>query len=111
MKTLFPLLFIFILTSCSTSWDTPPKGYKVYQTRKTNDEQIKQDMIACGFPDVQDENSYANNDREGFVGSVICMEKKGYKGTRGLSICSSIYSETKACQKHLSETQGKKNRK
>lgn len=101
MKTLFPLLFIFILTSCSTSWDPPPTGYKSYQSRhpRINVEQIKRDMTECGFPDVVSYEEYGHN-TEGFAQSALCMEKKGYKNAVGKKgICSvPDYGKTNACK-------------
>lgn len=114
MKTPFFLLIAFILTGCSTSWDPPPTGYESYQSRhpRIDVEQIKQDMKACGFPDVISYEDYYHN-TEGFAQSALCMERKGYRnavGRRG--ICSvDSFENTETCQKHLSETQGKKNQR
>ncbi len=98
MKTLFPLLFIFILASCSTSWDPPPQGYKIYQTRKTNDEQIKQDMKECGFPDVHNNNHYFVNYHNEYVASSLCMESKGYRNSSLPKGVCYRYPDSSPCQ-------------
>lgn len=89
----------------------PPQGYKVFQGYHVRDDEIiKQDMRDCGFPNVINESEYYNTNLNAYVQSNICMEKKGYTKRGRREICKA-YPETEACQKHLSETQGKENRK
>ncbi|MFC0821405.1 hypothetical protein [Moraxella marmotae] len=116
MKTLMVLISILLITGClPRSMQPPPKGYESYHSRhpRIKVETIKQDMRECGFPDVYNEAGYFVDDKNGFAQSNICMEKKGYRNIEGRrGVCSSdIFKNTEACQKHLSQTQGKKNQK
>ncbi|MFB2538289.1 MULTISPECIES: hypothetical protein [unclassified Acinetobacter] len=103
MKKLMILASVLLMTGCISERDfqPPPKGYEVFQGYHVrNDEIIKQDMRACGFPDVNNEAEYFNTNKNEYVKSVMCMVQKGYKDPAvGKGICS-VYSlkNTEACQ-------------
>lgn len=75
----------------------------MYHRSNTNDEIIKNDMRACGFPDVIDGSFYLVNDKNAYTQSVLCLEQKGYRGPSGEEgICSvKFFTNTEACQKYL----------
>ncbi|MDO4223976.1 MAG: hypothetical protein Q4D05_08125 [Acinetobacter sp.] len=108
MKKFPPLLvMVLFIISCSSAFQPPPRGYEVYQNRHTNDEQIKQDMRECGFPDVNDEFEYFHANKNAYTQSTICMEKKGYvNGSGKAGICSiDSFKSTEACQQYLNKVQ------
>ncbi|ANB90884.1 hypothetical protein MOVS_01485 [Moraxella ovis] len=88
MKKLIILANVLLMTGCLHA---PPEAYEVYHRHHTNDEQTKEDMKACGFPDVRNTDHYFVHYENDYVISSLCMEQKGCrdKAIRGRGgICS-----------------------
>ena len=106
MKQIIAVLMALALTACSFRGFQPPaQGYEAFKKYNTSDEVIKQDMLACGFPNVyQTSEYYIDQGRNKYTQSVLCMEKKGYRSNRHGGICEiDSFKNTEACQKHLGQ--------
>lgn len=55
MKKLIILANVLLMTGCLHA---PPEAYEIYHRHHINDKQTKEDMKACGFPDVCNTDYY-----------------------------------------------------
>ncbi len=92
------LICIFIIAGCAFTIDQPPPNADTKWLRlNTTQEQVREDMLLCGF-----ENVYDNQDMPMglYIKASLCMEKKYYDNRiferYGNKTCDR-YAEYKAC--------------
>ncbi len=104
-KIILAIIGSILLTSCTSFFEPPPSAWELYYKKKEGDvplEQIKKDMLNCGFDNHYNNYDMLHRDRNAYAIAVLCMENKGYRQSGGLhmGVCNhENYKNQRACQK------------
>lgn len=98
INKLLVLVYMFVISGCTFTIDKPPPNADTKWLRaNTTQEQVRRDMLLCGFDNIFDNQNMA---MDFYIEASLCMEKRGYINRvfqkYGTKVCDR-YSEYKSC--------------
>jgi hypothetical protein len=98
-KTFLLISFLISISACSVrGFQPPPPNYKAWIKNGTTEQDIKQAMLDCGYPNPFTTANASGNDEAKWEN---CMFKKGYKyssGYKGMCATAINAKDLPACQ-------------